>query len=311
MALLNFIRGRDTGKTGDADAPIPGLHATLAGYSIEVMPRTAAKIERFDALLPAGTRVYVAHIDGTPIDDMVATAKRLTEEGFTVMPHVPARVVADRAELDAWLARYAQEAGVSEALLLAGGVKAPRGEFHSSMQLMETGLFDRHGFKRLHVAGHPEGNRDIDPDGGTRAVDEALRWKQDFAERTGAEMAIVTQFAFEAGPILEWAARIRAAGVTLPIHLGVAGPTKLQTLIKFAVACGVGPSIKVLQKRAMDARKLLTPFAPDTLLTDIAAHQAATPDSPIAAIHVFPLGGIRASAEWMNRHGMVKAKAAA
>ncbi|MFT5000419.1 MAG: methylenetetrahydrofolate reductase (NADPH), partial [Planctomycetota bacterium] len=143
----------------------PELETLLHDYSIEVMPRTAAKIEDFRDLLPARTRVYVAHIEGTPIDDMVATAKRLAGEGFEVMPHFPARIIKDKSVLVDWIARYQGEAGVNQALLLAGGVDKPYGDFHSSMQLLDTGEFDKAGFTHLHVAGHPEGNKDIDPDG--------------------------------------------------------------------------------------------------------------------------------------------------
>lgn len=296
MALLNLFGRKE-------EAVSPQLRDTIRGYSIEVMPRTAAKVESFRDLLPAGTLVYIAHIEGTPIEDMVATARRLRDEGFDVMPHFPARIIADARMLEDWILRYRNEAGVERALLLGGGLNAPVGELEHSMQILETGLFDRHGFRALHVAGHPEGNRDIDPDGGTRAVDDALRWKQAFSERTDAEMAIVTQFLFDPAPALDWAARIAAAGVTLPIHLGVAGPTKLSTLIKFAVACGVGPSLRVLQKRAMDVSKLLLPFAPDEVLEGIADWQAQNPQGAIRRIHVFPLGGIKASAEWMNARG--------
>lgn len=290
--------------------PAPGetaLGAFLQGFSIEVMPRTAAKIEDFRPLLPAGTRVYIAHIDGTPIEEMVATAARLRAEGFEPMPHFPARIIADRAELSDWVARYRGEADVKQALLLAGGVAQPKGDFHSSMQLLESGAFD--GFDRLHVAGHPEGNKDIDPDGGDRNVMEALRWKQAFAERTDARMALATQFCFEPKPVIAWAERLAAEGVALPIHIGVAGPTKLQTLIKFAIACGVGPSLKVLQKRAMDVTKLLMPFEPDDFLSVLAAHKAAHPGFGIEAVHLFPLGGIRPTCDWTQRHGQI-AKAA-
>ncbi|GAB4356189.1 MAG: methylenetetrahydrofolate reductase [Oricola sp.] len=292
--MLNILRRPRNEDTAEA-RPLGKL---LEGFSIEVMPRTAAKVEDFKALLPAGTRVYIAHIEGTPIEDMVATARRLHEDGFPVMPHFPARIIKDRATLEDWIRRYHGEAGVVQALLLAGGVDKPHGEFESSMQLMETGLFDRYGFKRLHVAGHPEGNRDIDRDGSTKLVDEALRWKQAFCERTDAQMAIATQFAFDARPIIEWAERIKAAGIGLPIHVGIAGPAKLQTLLKFAVACGVGPSLKVLQKRAMDVTKLLLPYEPTEVLSDIAAYKAETPDSLIEQVHFFPLGGIKASANW-------------
>lgn len=306
MALLNF-RKKETAAAGSNGH----LEAFLQGYSIEVMPRTAEKVDSFRALLPAGTRVYIAHIEGTAIEDMVATARRLTDEGFAVMPHFPARIIKDAATLENWIAMYQGEAGVEQALLLAGGVAQPHGAFHSSMQLIETGLFDKAGFKRLHVAGHPEGNRDIDPDGGDAAVMEALRWKNDFARRTDAKMALATQFAFEAGPIIAWAERLRAEGIEIPIHIGIAGPAKLQTLIKFAIACGVGPSLKVLQKRAMDVTKLLLPYEPTEVLTELAAHKAAHPDFNIEAVHFFPLGGIKTNATWAIENGGEAARPAA
>lgn len=293
MALLNFRRD---------DKPAPsGLEAFLSGYSLEVMPRTAAGIDDFRALLPAGTRVYIAHIEGTPIEEMVATARRLRLEGYEPMPHFPARIIADKATLLDWVARYKGEANVRQALLLGGGVNTPAGEFDSSMQLLETGAFE--GFDRLHVAGHPEGNRDIDPDGSDRMVMQALRWKQDFASRTDAKMAIVTQFCFEAAPVIAWADRLAAEGIALPIHIGIAGPAKLQTLLKFAIACGVGPSLRVLQRRARDVTKLLLPFEPTEILNDLAAHKAANPGFGIDSVHFFPLGGIKANANWAIQNG--------
>lgn len=306
MALLNFRR-----KSDELNQVDTRMAAFLDAFSIEVMPRTAEKVDDFRAILPAGARVYIAHIDGTPIEDMVTTAKRLSEEGFPVMPHFPARIIRDAATLDDWIARYRGEAGVDQALLLAGGVAEPKGDFDSSMQLLETGLFDKAGFKRLHVAGHPEGNRDIDPDGGTANVDAALAWKSAFRERTEAEMAIVTQFAFEPKPIIDWANAVQSAGIGLPIHIGIAGPAKLQTLIKFAIACGVGPSLRVLQKRAMDVTKLVLPYEPDDIVSALAAHKAAHPEFAISHVHLFPLGGIKTCAEWARSRGNVAAAATA
>lgn len=296
MALLKSLR-RDA-----VAAPLtPAVEALLQGYSIEVMPRTAAKVENFRELLPEGTRVYIAHIDGTTIEDMIDTARRLARDGFNVMPHFPARIIKDRATLAEWIAQYRGEADVKQALLLAGGVSNPVGDFDNSLQLMETGLFD--GFERLHVAGHPEGNRDIDPKGGDEQVMAALRWKQAFSERTDAKMAIATQFAFEAAPIIAWADRLAAEGIHLPIHLGVAGPAKLQTLLKFAIACGVGPSLRVLQRRAKDVTKLVVPFEPTELINELAAHKAANPNFGVESIHFFPLGGITTNATWAIENG--------
>jgi methylenetetrahydrofolate reductase (NADPH) len=304
MALLPF-------RKKDAVVDNSALVDFLKGYSIEVMPRTAEKIDDFRDFLPAGTRVYIAHIEGTPIEDMVATAARLRDEGFDPMPHFPARIIKDAATLEEWVNRYQSDAGVDQALLLAGGIANPHGDFHCSMQLLETGIFDRAGFKRLHVAGHPEGNRDIDPDGSDKNVMEALHWKQKFSDSTDAEMALATQFCFEAKPVIAWADALRDAGVTLPVHIGVAGPAKLQTLIKFAMACGVGASLKVLQKRALDVTKLVLPYEPTEFLTELAMHKAANPDFNITQVHFFPLGGIKTNANWAIENGGTSATPAA
>ena len=296
MSILNF----SSNKVSEIN---PALEAFLKNFSIEVMPRTASKIENFKELLPQDTRVYVAHIEGTPINEMIETAKRLTDEGYNVMPHFPARIIESKEVLVNWINRYKNEAGVKDALLLAGGVNQPYGEFHSSMDLLDTGEFDKAGFKNLHVAGHPEGNMDIDTDGKTKNVDSAISWKQEFSQKTDANMAITTQFCFESGPVIEWADRMASMGIDIPIHIGVAGPAKLQTMIKFSMACGVGASLRVLKRRAKDVTKLLLPFKPDQFLTELAEYKALNPNFLITNVHFFPLGGIKTNANWTIENG--------
>ena len=279
-------------------APHADLSDLLRDASFEVMPRTLAKVEAIPGTWAPGTLVYLAHIDGTAFEDMIEAARRLHGAGYEVMPHFPARSVPNLPVLEDWVRRYREEAGVRSALLLAGGRTEPAGPFESSMQIAETGLFD--DFDRVHFAGHPEGNRDIDADGSTRLIDEAALWKQRWADRSNADVALVTQFVFEAEPVIRWIERLRAAGVTLPVHVGVAGPTKLQTLIKYAIACGVGPSLKVLQKRAADLTKLVVPHKPDEVLRDLRDWRASHPEERLDRIHVFPLGGIVPSAEWLR-----------
>lgn len=280
MSILNFSSDKNS-------AVNPALEAFLKDFSIEVMPRTAAKIESFKELLPQNTRIYIAHIEGTPIHEMVDTAKRLSQEGYNVMPHFPARIIENKKVLIDWINRYKNEAGVKDALLLAGGVNHPYGDFHSSMDLLDSGEFDKAGFTNLHVAGHPEGNMDIDQDGSTKNVDSAISWKQEFSKRTDAKMAMATQFCFESGPVIEWADRMASIGVDIPIHIGVAGPAKLQTMIKFSMACGVGASLRVLKRRAKDVTKLLLPFKPDQFLTELAEHKSLNPDFLITNVHFF------------------------
>ena len=276
------------------------LKDILGDFSMEVMPRTASKIESFTEILPQSTRIYIAHIEGVPIEEMVETAKRLANDGFNVMPHFPARIIKDNSMLDDWINRYQGEAGIEQALLLAGGVSKPHGEYENSMQLVETELFEKYNFKHLHFAGHPEGNKDIDSDGSNKNVDAALSWKQKFKERTDIALALTTQFCFEAEPVIEWANSLTSKGIDIPIHIGVAGPAKLQTLIKFSIACGVGPSLRVLQKRAKDVKKLLLPFEPNEFLETLAEHKKANPGFNITNVHFFPLGGINVNASWIK-----------
>ena len=271
----------------------------ISGYSIEVIPRSAAKIESFAAVLPKNTRVYIAHIQNEEIEAMIATAKRLHDEGFTVMPHIPARMIKNKAMLHDWISMYQNEAGVDEALLLAGGSTKPIGSLDSSIQLIESGLFDKAGFKRLHIAGHPEGCKDIDPDGGIKNVSEALSWKQEYSKRTDASMAIATQFCFEADVVKHWADNIKKDGIDIPIHIGIAGPAKLQTLLKFSVECGIGASMKVLTKRAKDLTKLLLPYEPTKILQALSDHKSKDPCLNIEKVHFFPIGGIKKTVDWV------------
>ena len=272
----------------------------ISGYSIEVVPNSAAKIESFKEILPINTRVYIAHLETENIATMVATAKRINEEGFTVMPHIPARIIQNQTMLNDWISMYQNEAGGQDALLLAGGSTKPVGDYDSSMQLIESGLFDKAGFKRLHIAGHPEGNKDIDPDGGMKNVSEALSWKQEFSNRTDADMAIATQFCFDADVVNKWAKNIQEDGIDIPIHIGIAGPAKLQTLLKFSVECGIGASMKILTKRAKDLTKLLLPYKPTKMLTDLSEYKSKDPTLNIEQVHFFPIGGIKQTTDWLE-----------
>jgi methylenetetrahydrofolate reductase (NADPH) len=272
----------------------------ISGYSIEVIPKTVAKTESFGDILPKSTRVYLAHLQDADITEMVPAAKRLNDEGFTVMPHIPARVIKNKAMLGDWLSMYQNEAGVDEALLIAGGSPKPIGDYDSSIKLIESGLFDLAGFKRLHIAGHPEGNKDIDPDGEIKNVSEALSWKQEFSKRTDAEMAIATQFCFDANVVKKWMDDIKDDGIDIPIHIGIAGPAKLQTILKFSIECGIGSSMKVLTKRAKDITKLLLPYEPTQVLRDLAEYKAKDPKFNIEQVHFFPFGGIKQTSDWVR-----------
>ena len=278
------------------------LNNFLNGFSIEVTPRAIAKIENLSELIPSGTLFYIAHIEGTPIEDMVQTAKRINEQGYPAMPHFPARIIKNKDTLKDWISRYQSEANVENALLLAGGANKPYGDYDSSIHLIESELFDLAGFKKLHIAGHPEGNKDIDPDGSTINVNKALSWKNEFRNRTDADMAITTQFCFDSKTVINWANDIKNKGIDIPIHIGIAGPAKLQTLLRYSIECGVGASIKILQKRALDLTKLLLPYKPTSILSELAEYKLNNPDFNIEKVHFFPLGGVKQVSKFIEEN---------
>ena len=178
-----------------------------------------------------------------------------------------------------------QEAGVTDVLVIGGGLEQEAGEFDSSMKVLETGFFDKYGIKHMGVAGHPEGS----PDFSEEVALEALKFKQDFHNRSDIELRIVTQFGFDAENFTKWADGLAANGVGLPVHLGVAGPAKLTTLVKFAAMCGVGNSISFLKKRMGAVLALASGFDPDEIVNPIESHALATENSAIRQIHVFRL----------------------
>ena len=271
----------------------------VENFSIEVMPRTAEKIIDFKNFLPKKTKVYIAHIEGSDINSMLTTARRLIDSEMTVIPHFPARLIKNSSQLEEWVKRYG-ELGVNHGLVLAGGVKKPVGDFSDSMQLIETSYFDKYGFKNIYFAGHPEGNKDIDKKGSDELVMKALQWKRDFSLRTDAKIELTTQFCFEIGPIIDWEVSLRNNGINFPINLGVAGPAKLQTMIKFAILCGIGPSIRVLERRAKDLTKLFLPYSPSDFLSKLIKYKSENPETNIKSIHFFPLGGILQTGEFIK-----------
>ena len=192
------------GVGGEAEA----IASFMTGFTVEVTPVGAAKVADFRAILRPGCVVYVTFLPGSDYKDSIAAAKRLREEGFEPVPHFAARSMASPAQFQDYLERVVGEAGVTRVLTIAGAVEAPLGPYSDSMQLLETGLFDKHGIVSVGVAGHPEGSPDM-PD---QAILDALKWKNAFAERSDASFYVLTQFCFEAGPIVAWNKMLNAEG---------------------------------------------------------------------------------------------------
>ena len=136
------------------------ISAFLRDYSIEITPHDTGKLDAIRAELTDGAVVYVAHPPGVPIDDIVALAGSVQKLGLTATPHIIARKLESREQLERALARC-QELGIHNALCVAGDITADKPAYDSSLEVLQTGLFAKYGFREVGVAGHPEGSKAI------------------------------------------------------------------------------------------------------------------------------------------------------
>lgn len=275
-------------------ATIEQIQAAASDWSIEVTPNGATKIDSFADCLAPGTTVNVTFLPGSDPMDTVAVAQRLHNDGMNPVPHLAARSLKDTDQLDALLSAFTQKAGVSEVLVIGGGVDSPVGEFASSIEVLNTGLIQKYGINNIGVAGHPEGSPDISDD----EIVEALGLKNDLARRDGLNLYIETQFCFEADIVLAWEKSIRAAGNNLPVRVGIPGPATIKTLFRFAQVSGIGPSMRFIAKQAKNVAKLMTVQSPHILLDDLAQGMAADKDCMIKHFHFYPFGGFAKTAAY-------------
>ena len=278
----------------DMATPIETIQSAASNWSIEVTPTGATKIESFRDCLDPGTTVNVTFLPGTDPADTIAVCERLHNDGMRPVPHLAARSLRDADQLDELLSAYTARCGVEEVLCIGGGVDSPVGGFDATMQVLQTGLIQKHGIRHIGVAGHPEGSPDISDD----EIAEALDAKNALAKAEGLNLYIETQFCFEADIVLEWEKRVRAAGNALPIRIGIPGPATIKTLFRFAQISGIGPSMRFISKQAKNVAKLMTVQSPHLLLTGLAEGMAADKECLIRHFHYYPFGGFARTATY-------------
>ena len=268
----------------------------LRGYSVEVTPRSRSAIEACREHLAPGTEVYIAFVPGETHGAVVATTAGLRAAGFVPVPHVTARNVTSSTQLADFLARLAGEAGVTGALVIGGDLDRPAGPYPSSLELLQTGLFQQHGVRRIGLACYPEPHPRVSAD----LLEQAVLAKLEAVRGAGLDAWLVSQFCFESAPILRLLERLRALGIEEPVRVGLAGPADHRRLWKYALHCGIGNSIRALGTRADTVANLLTRRAPDDLVRALAAARRGNPNLGIDGIHLFTFGGIASAATWAN-----------
>ena len=266
--------------------------------SMEVAPQHAALLPALAALLPRGTTLYVAHPPRRHLRDVVRTAISAQRLGFAARPHIVARALDSEQHLRDALDEL-RAAGIAQILLIAGDRSATSGPFSSTLELLATGATVDCGMTTVAVAGHPEGHRAIGPS----LLWDALLAKQAFAQRTGTKVEVITQFGFDPHAVFEWLRRGREQGISLPVHVGIAGPTPLPKLIRFAMECGIKASLHSLMNNTSAMTGLVRVAAtPDEMLIALmrGREASATAAAAIVAPHFFCFGGSVETAQWLR-----------
>ena len=264
--------------------------------SLEITSSDGALPATLAGKLPAGTVLYVAHTPNATLAQVADVACAAQAAGFRGCPHLVARRIASRAEIRAALDRL-RAGGVTRALLVAGDLTPPAGEFASTLDVLDSGVLDGAGLTALGVAGHPEGNPNIPP----AAAWDALARKQDWGRKAGVAVHIATQFGFNAGALAEFDRELAARGIGLPVHVGVAGPASLKSLAKFAAMCGIGASLGALLTNpgALGALKSLVKTV-DEVFPAIVRLREGPLAARLVQPHFFAFGGVLKTVDWLD-----------
>ncbi len=240
-------------------------------FSLEIGPKSELDT------LPGLKDVYITMLPGGDYKETAEQAVKLVKKGFNPVPHFPARSIKDEGQLKEYIS-ICKDGGVTQALVIGGG-REPLGSFDSSFQLLETGYFEK---MKIGIAGHPEGSPDIsDSD-----LEKAMKDKKPYADY------IVTQWLLDPKLIIDFISK-----QTVPVHVGITGPLKITSLIKFANIVGAKNSLNFLKSNFSKALDLLKPKDPNELIgkvKDFTNH-----------FHIYTFGGLKETNKWLKENKYV------
>lgn len=268
----------------------------LQSYSIETTPKVYTKYGGFSDFLEKNHDVYITYLPDENSNNIINTAKKLKEEGYEVIPHLPARTIINEKKLEKYIGDLANQAGCSKILIIGGGGNQA-GNISSTMDVLKSDFLSKFNYKFVGVAGHPEGSPDIS----NQNLDLAIKEKNRFAQNVDFKMYIATQFFFEARSLIEWEKHLSTLGNNLPIHAGIPGPASIKTLINYARSCGIGNSLRFISKQAFNLTKLATLRTPDKLIYELANYAHTAQSSNLENIHFYAFGGMKKTSDWLNQ----------
>lgn len=272
------------------------LSDLLVSGSLEMGWHQKTEVPGIAELLPSGARVYINHPPRHALADLLDGLTALHAAGLDPVAHIAARRVASRAELRSFLERATGEAGLTKVLVLGGDVPRPVGPYTSGLDMLREDFFGRCGIREVGLPGYPEGHPQIS----RAAIEQALTDKIKTVAAQGCAAYVVTQFSFAPDRVVRYCADLARIFPTIPVYVGLAGPTDLRTLFRFAEICGVSTSLRALAAQGMGAIRLITHTDPGEQLAAVARYCASRASCNVVGAHLFSFGGVAKTAAWVH-----------
>lgn len=277
---------------GSASVPqlpiVSAIQHLACTASLEMIAQNAGDLDGAATAIVPGTSIAIPWRAGEAHDERIAAARAIRDHGFDPLPHIAARHLGDRAEAFTLLKRLSTEAGVERILLIGGDVATARGAFASALELLVQLRADRCGLEAVGLAAYPEPPTRMEP----------LETKLAVAEDAGLNPFVMTQFCFDPAPILSWLDAFRSRGHRALVRIGVAGPARIQTLMRYARRCGVRSSTHNLVASGASLARMMAETGPDPVIRALAEYGIQEKFGPVA-LHFFSFGGLERTARWI------------
>ena len=270
------------------------LATLLQDFSVEITGKDLDGLENARGVLPAGTRVHVTHLANEDLSMRLAASVAARRFGFVAVPHISARRLSSREELEKFLAEL-QAAGAAENVVVVGGdAPQPEGPYEDSIAVLRSGLLQRYGVTHVGVTGYPEGHPNLAEDRLWWAIDEKFK----VLSEQRLLGVVITQFGFDADPVLSWIAALRERGIEAPIRIGVPGPTGVRQLLAYAKRFGVGTSTNIARKYGLSLTNLMGTAGPDGFIESLAIGYDPERHGAVK-LHFYTFGGLKQTTDWV------------
>lgn len=262
-------------------------------YSLEITPKDVEALQNAAHMIPQGTLISCTFLPGAEFEDRVVAARAIQDLGFKPVPHISARRLIEKSDLNRFLDMLAAQIDLKHVFVIAGDPSEPLGPYEDALAVIDSGTLKEYGIEHVGISGYPEGHPDIT----NEKLVKAMADKVASLKRQGMDYSIMTQFGFDADPVLDWLKQIRGEGIDGPVRIGLAGPASIKTLLRFAARCGVGTSAKVVKKYGLSITSLIGNAGPDPVIADLVPQLGD--EHGKVHLHFYPFGGLVKTNEWI------------